>query len=100
MPSTSTSRSWDGPALPRAATILAEEYAGPEGLDLRGVVVVTPGARAGRRLVELLLEQAEAHGCQTVDGLGMLLHQAVPGFERWFSYTPMVDDELREAVLS
>jgi shikimate dehydrogenase len=30
----------------------------------------------------------------------MLLHQAVPGFERWFSYTPMVDDELRAAVLS
>ncbi len=47
-----------------------------------------------------LLEQAEALGCQTVDGLGMLLHQAVPGFERWFSYTPMVDDDLRAAVLS
>lgn len=46
------------------------------------------------------LEQAETQGCQTVDGLGMLLHQAVPGFERWFSYTPMVDDELRAAVLS
>jgi shikimate dehydrogenase len=47
-----------------------------------------------------LLEEAERQGCQTVDGLGMLLHQAVPGFERWFSYTPMVDDELRAAVLS
>jgi shikimate dehydrogenase len=47
-----------------------------------------------------LLDQAEARGCQTVDGLGMLLHQAVPGFERWFSYTPMVDDDLRAAVLS
>jgi len=47
-----------------------------------------------------LLEEAERHGCQTVDGLGMLLHQAVPGFERWFSYTPTVDDELRAAVLS
>ncbi len=43
---------------------------------------------------------AAAKGCPTVDGLGMLLHQAVPGFERWFSYTPEVDDELRQAVLS
>jgi shikimate dehydrogenase len=47
-----------------------------------------------------LLENAEAHGCQTVDGLGMLLHQAVSGFERWFSYTPIVDEDLRRAVLS
>jgi shikimate dehydrogenase len=47
-----------------------------------------------------LLELAEKQGCQTVDGLGMLLHQAVPGFERWFSYTPMVDDDLRNAVMS
>jgi shikimate dehydrogenase len=47
-----------------------------------------------------LLRLAEMHGCQSVDGLGMLLHQAVPGFERWFSYTPMVDDDLRRAVLA
>jgi shikimate dehydrogenase len=47
-----------------------------------------------------LLQQAEDLGCQTVDGLGMLLHQAVPGFERWFNYTPLVDDDLRAAVLS
>jgi shikimate dehydrogenase len=47
-----------------------------------------------------ILEEAESRGCQTVDGLGMLLHQAVPGFERWFSYTPTVDDELRAAVLA
>ena len=49
---------WDGPALPRAAKVMAEEYAGPQGLDLRNVVVVTPAARAGRRLAELLLEEA------------------------------------------
>ncbi|AHM03458.1 Shikimate 5-dehydrogenase I alpha [Roseibacterium elongatum DSM 19469] len=47
-----------------------------------------------------LLEDAAARGCETVDGLGMLLHQAVPGFERWFNYTPMVDDDLRQAVLA
>jgi shikimate dehydrogenase len=46
-----------------------------------------------------LLQQAEAAGCTTVDGLGMLLHQAVPGFERWFGLRPEVDDALRAAVL-
>jgi ATP-dependent helicase/nuclease subunit B len=51
---------WDTPALPEAARILAERHAGSAGLDLRRVVVVTPGARAGRRLGELLLDQAEA----------------------------------------
>ncbi|MGW8266490.1 MAG: hypothetical protein ACWGSQ_08985, partial [Longimicrobiales bacterium] len=53
---------WDAPALPRAARVLAEHHAGPAGLDLRRVVVVTPAARAGRRLGELLLEEAEARG--------------------------------------
>lgn len=47
-----------------------------------------------------LLRAARAAGCETVDGLGMLLHQAVPGFERWFGYTPLVDDDLRQAVLA
>jgi shikimate dehydrogenase len=47
-----------------------------------------------------LLRVARQAGCETVDGLGMLLHQAVPGFERWFGYTPLVDDDLRDAVLA
>ncbi|NKX45093.1 shikimate dehydrogenase [Roseicyclus persicicus] len=47
-----------------------------------------------------LLRAAREAGCETVDGLGMLLHQAVPGFERWFGYTPLVDDDLRQAVLA
>ncbi|MEX0364637.1 MAG: shikimate dehydrogenase [Ruegeria sp.] len=46
-----------------------------------------------------LLAEAEAAGCTTVDGLGMLLHQAVPGFERWFGQRPEVDDATRAAVL-
>jgi len=46
-----------------------------------------------------LLQAAEEKGCHTVDGLGMLLHQAVPGFERWFGTKPAVDDALRAAVL-
>jgi len=33
-----------------------------------------------------------------VDGLGMLLHQARPGFTEWFGVTPVVDDELRDFV--
>lgn len=47
-----------------------------------------------------LLIRAEAHGCRVVDGLGMLLHQAVPGFESWFGVRPEVDSELRQAVLA
>ncbi len=44
------------------------------------------------------LQQAEAQGVATADGLGMLLHQAVPGFEKWFGVRPVVDRELREIV--
>jgi shikimate dehydrogenase len=47
-----------------------------------------------------LLQTAAAMGCVTVDGLGMLLHQGVPGFERWFGKRPDVDDALRAAVLA
>jgi shikimate dehydrogenase len=47
-----------------------------------------------------LLVAARAIGCRTVDGLGMLLHQAVPGFERWFGTRPEVDEALRAAVLA
>ena len=46
-----------------------------------------------------LLKHAKENGCLAVDGLGMLLHQAAPGFERWFGHTPTVDEELRQAVL-
>ena len=45
------------------------------------------------------LERASQLGCHTVDGLGMLLHQAVPGFQRWFGKRPEVTPELRSLVL-
>lgn len=47
-----------------------------------------------------LLIEAETAGCTVVDGLGMLLHQAVPGFERWFGHKPEVDQATRDAVLA
>lgn len=47
-----------------------------------------------------LLARARARGNWVVDGLGMLLHQAVPGFEAWFGQRPQVTDELRSFVLS
>ncbi len=46
-----------------------------------------------------LLQVAEEAGCITVDGLGMLLYQAVPGFERWFGTRPVVDNATRAAAL-
>ncbi|MEK1886080.1 MAG: shikimate dehydrogenase [Phyllobacterium sp.] len=47
-----------------------------------------------------LLRAARARGLKVVDGLGMLLHQAAPGFERWFGKRPAVTSELRELVLA
>jgi len=47
-----------------------------------------------------LLAAARARGLRTVDGLGMLLHQAVPGFERWFGVRPTVTPELRRLILA
>lgn len=41
-----------------------------------------------------LLREAQAAGLKTLDGLGMLLHQAVPGFERWFGVRPDVTGDL------
>lgn len=46
------------------------------------------------------LADARARGVRAVDGLGMLLHQAVPGFERWFGARPEVTPELRARVIA
>ena len=47
-----------------------------------------------------LLAAARRRGLKTVDGLGMLLHQAVPGFERWFGTRPEVTPELRNLIIA
>ena len=47
-----------------------------------------------------LLARARARGHRVVDGLGMLLHQARPGFEAWFGVAPEVTPELRAFMLS
>ena len=66
-----------------------------DGLSPKAVVsdlVYTP-------LRTRLLEEAASIGCITVDGLGMLIHQASPAFERWFGVRPDVDDAVRAAIL-
>ena len=47
-----------------------------------------------------LLATARSRGNQVVDGLGMLLHQARPGFRAWFGCDPDVTDDLRRALLT
>lgn len=65
------------------------------------------GLRSGQAVMDLvyaplrtpLLAAAEAAGAEAVDGLGMLLHQAAPGFARWFGVAPPVDAAARAAAL-
>jgi len=98
--------SWDDLAQPSGAaallvntTSLGMEGQPPLGVDLRVLhrdalvadVVYSP-------LETPLLRDAEARGHRTVGGLGMLLHQAVPGFERWFGVRPSVTPQLRSLV--
>ncbi len=51
-------------------------------------------------LLTPILAQARAQGRTVADGLGMLLHQAVPGFEIWFGTRPAVTEELRNLVIA
>ncbi len=94
-----------GNILEEAATLINSTSLGMTGnADLR---VPLDGLRKGTLVTDIvysplrtkLLTDAEALGCITVDGLGMLLHQGVPGFERWFGVRPVVDDETRRVVL-
>ncbi|MBP1805146.1 shikimate dehydrogenase [Rubellimicrobium aerolatum] len=73
-----------------------------------GLRVPLDGLRQGQVVMDLvyapletrLLREARAAGAVAVDGLGMLLHQAVPAFARWFGVRPEVDDALRAAVMA
>ncbi len=51
-------------------------------------------------LMTPILRMAAEQGFLTVDGLGMLLHQAVPGFEKWFGVRPDVTPQLRALVIA
>lgn len=51
-------------------------------------------------LMTPFLTGAHQAGLKTIDGLGMLLHQAVPGFEKWFGVTPQVTAELRDLIIA
>ncbi len=94
-----------GNMLEQAVTVVNTTSLGMVGnAELR---VPLDGLRKGTLVTDIvysplrtkLLHDADAVGCVTVDGLGMLLHQGVPGFERWFGVRPEVDDETRQAVL-
>ena len=47
-----------------------------------------------------LLQNAEKQGCKIIDGLGMLLHQATPGFKEWFGVEPKITNEIRKRILA
>jgi len=47
-----------------------------------------------------LLQNAEKQGCKIIDGLGMLLHQATPGFKEWFGVEPKITSEIRKRILT
>jgi shikimate dehydrogenase len=89
----------DGAALLVNTTSLGMRGQPPLVLPLEGLprtalvtdVVYTP-------LITPLLALAQARGNPVVDGLGMLLHQARPGFRAWFGVDPAVDDDLRAIV--
>jgi len=94
-----------GNMLEEAATVINTTSLGMIGKPpLR---VPLDGLRRGALVTDLVyaplktrfLIEAEQMGCVTVDGLGMLLHQAVPAFERWFGVRPTVDSATRAAVL-
>jgi ATP-dependent helicase/nuclease subunit B len=59
MPPVRTFLGWSRPALEQAAELLLDRYASAGVADLSTGIVVLPGARAGRRLLEVLVEQAE-----------------------------------------
>ena len=92
--------------LPDAATVINATSLGMVGkpeltIDLKPLSNKTLVTDLVYNPIEThLLTQARERGCRTVDGVGMLIHQAVPGFSRWFNVQPTVDTALRDLLLS
>jgi shikimate dehydrogenase len=73
----------------------------PLDIDLAGLPIAAIVADIVYTPLETpLLAKASERGLRTLDGLGMLLHQAVPGFERWFGTRPAVTPALRAHILA
>lgn len=97
---------WDaiGDVLPRAGLLVNTTSLGMKGQPALEIDVgKLPPQAVVADLVYVplqtpLLAAAQARGLKTADGLGMLLHQAVRGFELWFGQRPEVTPELRELV--
>jgi shikimate dehydrogenase len=93
-----------GEALPRAKLLINTTSLGMHGqppLELDVSLLPSHAVVADLVYVPLetpLLAAARARGLKTADGLGMLLHQAVRGFELWFGRRPEVTSELRALV--
>jgi shikimate dehydrogenase len=98
--------SWQaiGDLLPRAGLLVNTTSLGMHGQPaLEADVSRLPSHAVVADLVYVplqtpLLAAARARGLKTADGLGMLLHQAVRGFELWFGQRPEVSSELRDLV--
>jgi shikimate dehydrogenase len=91
-------------ALPRADLIVnatSTGMAGEQPLEIAWQLARDDAIATDLVYVPLLtpfLQGAAKRGLKTVDGLGMLLYQAVPGFERWFGVRPIVDADLRRLI--
>ena len=105
---------WDHPSLPAAAAHVVEHYIEGRVADLRPATIVLPGRRARRRIVELLLDEAEVRGATlippeatTVGGLPELLHASPKPFadeatsrRAWSRALRDVDRKIVEKVFS
>jgi shikimate dehydrogenase len=93
-----------GELLPRAGLLVNTTSLGMKGqppLEIDVAMLPSHAVVADLVYVPLdtpLLAASRAHGLKTADGLGMLLHQAVRGFELWFGRRPEVTTELRALV--
>ena len=78
------------------------------GMNNESLIAIQPNSIPETALVSDLvytpletnfLKMAKNRGSRTVDGLGMLIHQGVPGFEAWFGQKPLVTEELRKILI-